>query len=486
METGHQRGDDSTGVAQAADESGFWSAIRSARQSRREPPIPAKGPREEAPASRAQERHFHQIAGAPEINPFFNVVDAYRISGRLDVASLCKSIVAVTKRHDALRTMLVEAPHGVIQRIVPPQAEPLRIVDLSHLPAGVREDAVEHAVTAEAEAPFSFSEDVLARFTLFGAGNEEHILVIVVHHLVFDGWSSGILCREIASYYEHLSAGSPNELQPVRLQFADFAEWQREWLEQSGAEAMLDYWRGQLAGCPDGVTFPYDHPRPSTGLHAAQRHTFHLPRKLNDALSDVVQREGVTFAAVALLALQLLIHHETGSEDIAVGSSMANRNRIPTSGSIGFFTNTHLLRAQISGEATLRDLLKRTANILAEAVAHQDVPLAQIINVMKSEDAESLPGVTHRINFICLNQPSFPLGLQGLNVEAKEWLPSRPTILTDLILKVTQEQAGVRCDIEYSADLYKGETISALAERYELILRKIVEDVDTRACSVIG
>ncbi|MGH7412374.1 MAG: amino acid adenylation domain-containing protein, partial [Candidatus Methylomirabilis sp.] len=353
-------------------------AARRTDEGSREPPlipVPRDGP---IPLSFAQQRLWFLDRLEPS-NPFYNHTEAVRISGRLRVDALQRALDGIVARHESLRTTFVAMDGSPVQRIAPAKSGTLSVVDLGDVPRAEREANAELLAAEEARRPFDLARGPLLRATLLRLSEEEHILLLTIHHIVFDGWSKEVFFREMAVLWEAFSTGGPSPLSPLPIQYADFAVWQREWLQGEVLESRLSYWKHRLQGAPSVLELPTDRPRPAVQHYRGARESFELPRTLAEALHELSRREGVTLFMTLLAAFQTLLFRYTGQDDIVVGSPIANRARTETEGLIGFFINTLVLRTDLSGNPTFRELLKRVKEVALGAYAHQDVPFEELM-----------------------------------------------------------------------------------------------------------
>lgn len=453
-------------------ESAHWETMRISLMADGRSPIPAIEHTSPVLASPGQERLYPLVSQIPNASRAFNISFAYRLVGPVDVSSLRRSVDLVVARHEALRTTLVERDAGLFQEILPPVPDVLRIVNLSLSPSDANDRYV-RAASAEMGRQFNFAKESLARFVLYRLGEEEHVLSIVVHHLVADGWSLGIIVREIAAGYAAYSTGQPVALPPVRLQYRDFAHWQRVWMTTEQAQAKLEYWQRHLFKAPTGAVVPHSKSRPPVKSYRGRKMIFELSAAMSSALSAAAQRESVTVAAFTLFAFTVLIHQRTESNDVVVGVPMANRSRVPSSGCVGYFVTTHAVRARLAIDATLRDLLHRTARSLAQGVAHQDVPFARVVGSLHLAETESgLPPVLFRQMFVYHNQPPARLDFQHIDVEYDARVPTE-TSKSDLVLDVIHGIEKTLLRLEYDSDLYSEDEIRELAAHYELLLQRL-------------
>ncbi|HSP79762.1 MAG TPA: condensation domain-containing protein, partial [Myxococcaceae bacterium] len=322
------------------------------------------------PLSFAQQRLWFLDQLEPG-RPFYNVPLAFRVSGRLDVAALERGFHALVERHESLRTIFVTRDEEPQQLISPAVEMPLSVVDLSEVPQPEREVEAKRLAEEEARRPFSLERGPLLRTLLLRLGEDEHVLLITLHHIISDGWSLGVLVREVAALYHAFASGQRPRLEPLPVQYADYAAWQRQWLRGEALEVQLAYWRQRLEGAPAALELPTDRPRPPVQTYRGDNVPVRLPRELSESLQRLCQQEGVTPFMVLLAAWQALLSRYSGQEDVCVGSPIAGRTQAETEGLIGFFVNTLVLRAQVQPGASFRELLAQVRDTTLGAYEHQ-------------------------------------------------------------------------------------------------------------------
>ncbi|MBD3003827.1 condensation domain-containing protein [Streptomyces sp. 5-10] len=405
----------------------------------------------------------------------YNIESVYVIRGPLDVRSFSEAVDAVIERHHALRTVFIETPDGARQKVLPPVRGALVVRDLSDIAPEAKAVALDNAVTADCTRLFSFTEEPPIRLSLYRTGSEEHVFVVVVHHLVFDGWSMGVLLRDLSNAYS-LLRGRPVSPVVVACQLTDFASRQRDWLASPEASRMTDYWVRSLRYCPEGTTVPYDRVAPEALSFAGDRYTFDLPGSLARHVMDLARREKVTPTAVALLGFQLLLRELSGQEDIVVGLPLANRIWPGTQNCIGFLINTHALRQYLPLNAPLRDLLHTTAGRLAGAVQNQAIPLRNIYTALRSRyGEESLPTFLYQVMFICHSHPHAALQLGETTVERQRF--DQRASKTDMTLNLWVRDESITGQLEYNTDLYASRTAHRVVQRYKEILADLAEEL---------
>ena len=437
--------------------------------------ITRRADRGSAQASFSQQRlwFLHQL----ELNdPSYNVPRAIRLTGALDVAALGRALAEIVQRHDVFRTHFVNVD-GLLQQIVTSDDIPLTVTDLSNLPRSERKSQTEQLVAAEATLPFDLTHGPVMRTSLLRLGEQEHVLLLTSHHIVSDAWSAEILFRELGALYDAFVSGRPSPLAPLPIQYADFAEWQREWLQGAVLEEQLAYWKKQLAGVNDVLALPTDHPRPPVQTFRGAYKSLTLPGMLSEQIAELSRREGVTTFMTLLAAFAALLARYTGEEDIVVGSPIAGRNRQEIEGLIGFFVNTLVLRADLSGNPSFTELLKRVREVALEAYAHQEVPFEKLVEELEPERSLGHSPL-FQVMFALHHAAQAKFSLRGLTLEQIK--TETNTSKFDLSLFVADEADGLTCIAEYNTDLFDEATIERLLGHYQRVLEAVVANAEQR------
>src|SRR5215211_1595978 len=443
---------------------------RRAEQNLSAPPL-ASVPRDgQLPLSFAQQRLWLVNQLEPGTSTY-NISEALRLTGRLDVAALERSLAELVRRHEVLRTTFAVVDGEPVQVISPTTDTKLPVEDLTGLPTKAeREAEALRRAREEKLRPFDLQRGPLVRTKLVRLDQEEHLLILTMHHIVSDGWSMGVFWRELGALYEAFSRGEPSPLAELSIQYADYALWQRRWLTGEVLEEQLGYWKDQLAELPT-LELPTDHPRPPVQTHRGARQTLVLSRSLTEALKELARGEGVTLFMVLLGAFQVLLSRYAGQEDIAVGTPIAGRTRSETEGLIGFFVNTLVMRADLSGDPTFKEMLTRVREMCLGAYDHQDLPFEKLVEELQPErDLSRVP--LAQVFFALQNVPREALKLPNLvlkrqNVEAG-------TVKFDLSLFMSEEEQGLEVRLVYNADLFDDITIERMQWRFRTLLEGIV------------
>jgi len=429
----------------------------------------SRGP---APLSFAQERLWFLDQYEPN-SSVYNIPSALRLKGSLDVAAIRRSLDEIIRRHESLRTTFSIVDGEPVQVIAPSFELPVPVVDLSEYPEGQREQEARQIINTETREPFDLAQGPLFRSRLLRLGEDEHVLLMTMHHIVSDGWSMGVLFRELSVLYRAFVNGQPSPLLELPIQYADFALWQREWLKGEVLDRQLSYWKQQLGGIPAILNVPTDRPRPAVQSHRGGRQSFVLTKELTEHVKSLSRKEGTTLFMTLLAAFQTLLYRYTGQEDIVVGSPIANRNRIEIEGLIGFFVNTLVLRSSFSDNPTFRKFLARVRQTTLEAYEHQDLPFERLVEELKP-DRNLSRSPLFQVMFVLHNAPSIALELDGLNV-GRVRLAGEATKF-DLTLSISQVTEGLGASLQYNIDLFDSATIERMADHFQILLQSIVAD----------
>ncbi|HWP42477.1 MAG TPA: amino acid adenylation domain-containing protein [Blastocatellia bacterium] len=431
------------------------------------------------PLSYAQQRlwFIHQLA--PE-SPAYNVFAALRLKGKLDAAALERALSEVVRRHESLRTTFPLRDEQPVQLIAPAAPVDLKPLDLSTLAEERREEVVRHMVTEEAHRPFNLAEGPLFRTGLLMLGEQEHILLLSMHHIISDGWSMGVLLREIATAYNAYSRGAEPVLPELTVQYVDHAVWQRQYLESGRLEAQLEYWKQQLAGAPLVMDLATDRARPAVQSLRGSGQGFALSKGLSEALSALSLQAGVTLFMTLLAAFKVLLYRYTGQPDLLVGTPVAGRNRVELEGLIGFFVNMLVLRTDLSDDPHFIDLLQRVREAMTGAQANQDLPFDRLVEQLQpARDPSYTP--LFQVAFT-LHKAQATVEFSGLTAQPVK-IENR-TAKYDLALFMTETKEGLRGSLVYSTDLFDAASISRMIANFQVLLEAIATDPYQRISSL--
>jgi len=421
------------------------------------------------PMSFAQERLWY-VEQTGMSGGAYNISGGMRLIGPLDVNAMSQALSVIVDRHEALRTRFPTHETQGVQVIDPS----LQIV-LN--PEALVESELAQTMAQFANKTFDLSRDALYRFRLFRIADDIHVLAIVLHHIVSDGWSIGVLTREMASLYCAFVEGKPSPLVPLPLQYVDYAIWQRRVIAADGLEHELSYWRKRLAGAPPSLDLPTDRPRPAIQSSRGASTRVTVSARLVGALSALAQREGATLYMVLLSALQIVLGRWSGHSDIVVGSTIAGRNQTQVESLIGFFINTVALRTDLAGDPTFRELLVQVRNTTLDAYANQSAPFDRVIaEIQPHRDVSRHP--VFQVLFVLRNLPERKLVLNGLRVSAIG--DGKSMTKMDLSLNLRQTDGMLGGWIEYATDLFDEATVRRLIQNWLTLLDHVVRDAECR------
>jgi amino acid adenylation domain-containing protein len=445
------------------------------------------------PASFAQQRLWFLDRSIPG-NTIYNVPTAIHLAGSLNLTALERTFNEIVRRHETLRTTFIVEDGQPLQAIAPIATIPLQVVDLQQLGAEEREVTAKSIINNELTYAFDLAAGALLRVTILALSDTEHILLINMHHIICDDWSLGVLIGELGTLYTAFAQDRSSPLSELPLQYADFAQWQREWLQGEVLDTQLAYWREQLNGIST-LHLPTDKPRSAIQNYRGATQFLELPKLLTDRLEQLSQQAGVTLFMTLLAAFKTLLYRYTDRSDIAIGSPIANRNRSEIEGIIGFFVNTLVLRSDLSGNPTFRELLDRVREVTVGAYTHQDLPFEKLVAELHPERSLSHHPL-FQVVFGFQNAPMSPLELPGLipsliNIDFK-------TTRFDLELHLWkcgedfrssdggnwEDTEGLRGVIVYNTDLFEPATIDRMLSHFKTLLTGIVANPDCRIANL--
>ena len=436
-------------------------------------PVPRTAP---LPLSFAQQRLWFLDQLEPN-NPRYNVPHAARLKGHLQPEVLERSLQEIVRRHESLRTSFQVVGDQPVQIIDPEVTVPLVLRDLTSLPEARREEEARRLAREEAQRPFDLTIAPLMRATLLKLAEDDHVLLLNTHHIISDGWSLGVLLREMASLYEAFSADGPSSLPELAVQYADFAAWQREFLAGEILDKQLAYWKEQLSGAPPSLELPTDRPRPPIESFRGAQQAIVLPKELLESLRKLSRVEGVTLYMTLLAAFAVLLSRYSGQQDVVVGTPIAGRNRAEVEKLIGFFANTLVLRTDLSSGPTFRELLARVRQTAMGAFAHQDLPFEKLVEELRPErDLSRNPLI--QVIFALQNVPTEGTRIAG--IETTPFSTGTQSAKLDLTLAVTEVSEGLRTAAVYNTDLFDGATIERMLRHYQVLLEGALANPELR------
>lgn len=437
------------------------------------------------PLSFAQQRLWFLSQLAPD-NPFYNVPAAIRLIGTLDQTALERSFNEIVRRHATLRTTFTMIDGQPVQTIQPHVTITLSTLNLSTVAVNERERVSCQLATTEAQQPFNLTTDPLLRLTLLKFDDTDATLLLTLHHIIADGWSLGVLIRELACCYKAFVEGRSPALPPLPIQYTDFVSWQRNWLQGEVLAQQLAYWRRQLQDLPV-LDLPGDRPRPATQSYRGATYPVQISAPLTQALIALSQQAGTSLFMTLLAAFQTLLHRYTGQHDIAIGSPIANRHRSEVEGLIGFFVNSLVLRSRLTGNLTFRELLEQVRNTALEAYEHQDLPFEKLVEAL-APDRDLNRNPLFQIAFALQNAPMQSLELPGLTLEPTPFKSGSTRFDLEVHLwepahglhSLWHAEAGLSGFITYSTDLFDPERIGRLIGHFQTLLAGVVANPDAR------
>ena len=422
------------------------------------------------PLSFAQERLWLLNQLEPD-NPSYNEQAALKLHGKLNVVALEQSLNKIIDRHEALRTNFRTINEQPVQVITDSLNLNVPIVDLSELPESEREIACQQLATTEANRPFDLTSSPLIRASVVKLTEVEHALVLTIHHIVVDGWSIGVLMRELATIYSAICNNLSSELPELPIQYADFAIWQRQWLQSEVLQTQLDYWKQLLKNAPTLLELPTDRPRPAIQTFRGEIQYGEFSVELSEAIANFTRQEGATLFMTLFAAFVTLLYRYTDSDDIVVGTPIANRDRLELEGLIGFFVNTLVLRTDLSGNPSFQQLLSRVRQLTLQAYAHPDLPFEELVKALQPQrDLSYTP--LFQVMFVLQNAPVSEVELAGLTISS---LPAQSaTAKFDLTLSMQNTGTGLVSVWEYNVDLFDASTIERMRGHFQTLLEGIV------------
>ncbi|MGB7949772.1 MAG: condensation domain-containing protein, partial [Candidatus Binatia bacterium] len=439
------------------------------------PRIPRRPAGDTVPLSFAQQRLWFLKQLEPE-SPAYNESSTFRLSGILDLDALKWALNQIVQRHEVLRTVIVTVEGSPCQEITNYPDVDLPVIDLRAVPTADRDSEAQRLILETIQKPFDLSRDLPLRALLLRLGENEHMFLVVKHHIASDGWSSGVLWRELSALYRAFASGESSPLAELPIQYADYALWQREWLQGELLERQLSYWKKQLDGIGT-LQLPTDRPRPSVRSDQGKHQTVVLSEQLRQELTALSRQQGATLFMTLLAAFQTLLYRYTGQEDIAVGCPIAGRTRQELEGLIGFFVNTLVMRIDFSGNPTFRGLLARVREVALGAYGHQDLPFEKLVEELQPERNLSYTPL-FQVAFGYRNTPNHALKIPGVVVTPVEKIVE--TTKFDLDLSVNSASEGIGATLYYATDLYDDVTIARLLGHLRVLLEGIVVDPDRR------
>jgi hypothetical protein len=407
----------------------------------------------------------------------YNITPVFRLRGRLSLEALRRTFTALVERHETLRMRFSEQEGFGVQIIDAPSELPVQTVSLVHLAPSQRMAAVERIILEQTAQPFDLERGPVLRVTLIVLDSEDHILLPFMHHIIGDGWSLGVLHREFGLLYDGFVSGYPRTLDPLPVQYPDFAAWQRARQESDEGRDALGYWRQQLAGAPQTLALPLDFERPAAVTFNGRVLRRTIPADIIQSIAKLGRAQDCSMFMVLLAAYGVLMHRHSGQEDILIGSPVAGRVLRETEPLIGCFVNTLVLRIRLHGNPGFLELLQQVRQTALDAYSHQDVPVEAVIDaVIRERDPRRIP--LFQTQFSLQNVPSRAAPLSSLNVEVMQM--DRVAAKNDLSFILENRFDGILAELEFNSDLFREETVHALGEDYVRLLEAIAGSPDQR------
>ncbi|REJ44215.1 MAG: amino acid adenylation domain-containing protein [Microcystis flos-aquae TF09] len=439
------------------------------------PPILPRTKDTELPLSFAQQRLWFLDQLQPN-SALYNIPMVLHFRGNLNQKALEQSLREICNRHEVLRTNFVTID-GQPTQVIQTTRETISVVDLQDLPIHKQEEKTQQLKQKQATQPFDLAKESLIRITLVVLSETEHFLLVCMHHIISDGWSIEVFIHELTSLYNAYTQNHPANLAPLPIQYADFALWQKQWLQGDVLQTQLNYWQNQLTAAPPLLSLPTDHPRPAVQSFVGTQQEFSLSPKLSQALTELSRQQGVTLFMTLLAAFDALLYRYTGSSDILVGTPIANRNRGEIEGLIGFFVNTLVMRTDLSDNPSFSQLLTRVREVTMDAYAHQDLPFEMLVEALQPErDLSHTP--LFQVAFVLQNTPKSEIAMTGLTVT--DLPPENTTAKFDLTLAMVNTDDGLKGVWEYNTDLFESSTIERLSGHFLNLLGGIVANPQAR------
>ncbi|HYJ78763.1 MAG TPA: condensation domain-containing protein, partial [Longimicrobiaceae bacterium] len=435
----------------------------------------------EIPLSFAQERLYFLDRMQPG-SPAYNVYAGLRLRGRLHVTALERALGEVVRRHEALRTTFREADGVPVQVVEPFTGFLLPVEDLSPLASAEREEAVKRRAAEDAGRLFDLATGPLFRATLLRLGPGEHQLLLALHHIVTDGWSMEVLYRELCALYAAYAGGCESPLPEPALQYADFALWQRERLRGERVAGELAWWKERLAGAPERLELPTDRPRPAVPTYRGRMVRAMLPACVLERLEALGRGEGATLFMVLLGAFQALLSKYGGTDDVVVGTPVSGRTHRETEGLIGCFVNTMVLRTDLGGDPTFREVVRRVRAVALGACDHQEVPFERVVAELHPQRTPGHSPLFQVMFTLAESTDEAWSPFPGLAVRRTEG--ERQTSKFELTLACSRRSAGLAAALEYATDLFDAETVERMLAHFVRLVRQVAEDPARRLSGV--
>ena len=406
----------------------------------------------------------------------YNIPANVRLSGRISFEILERSISEIVRRHEALRTSFSSVEEQPVQMIAPEFELSLPMTDLRDFPEDGQETELQRLALAEFQKPFDLSQCPLFRIRVVRMAEDDCVVLMTVHHIIFDEWSAGLFIQELAELYEAFSTGNPSPLSELPIQYADFSAWQRDWLQGNVLDQQLSYWKRKFSDELPNVELPTDRPRAAQkNVHQGRSLAFALSETLSESLKALSKQEGCTLFMTMFAAFNVLLSRYTGQDDTIVGTPVANRSRSELEGLIGFFVNTLALRSDLSENPSFRTLLARVRQTTIESYAHQDLPFDLLVDELRPE-RQAGQNPLFQVMFVLQNAPMRKLEISGLSI--RPFYIEDSESLFDLSVLIEEQGQSFKGEFVYNCELFDRATIQRMSEHFQRILEAAVEDPD--------
>jgi acyl carrier protein len=413
-------------------------------------------------------------------NALYNVPRTLRLTGKINVGALEHALTGLVDRHEILRTTYQVSGDHPVQVIAPHAAVELPVFDLRDLPEQAREDEAKRIAQADAATPFNLATGPALRCMLIQLGDEDHVLCLNTHHIASDGWSTGVLLNDLSELYASALERRDPKLAPLEIQYADYAAWQREWLQGEVLNSQLTYWRKTLAGAPPLLSLPTDRERPEVQRFRGATYETTISKTLTEGVRSLSKKQGVTSFMTMLAGFKSLLHFLTGQHDIVLGTDMANRTSVQTEALIGFFVNLLVLRTDVSGNPSFEELLAREREVAIGSYAHQDLPFDKLVEELRPERSLSHSPVV-QVLFVQQNTPRSNSSMPGLEIGR---FPLEVQSKFDMAVFMRETGNEVFGWWVYNPDLFDASTIARMAANFEMVLEAGVADPKIRLSSI--
>ncbi|WP_295473025.1 non-ribosomal peptide synthase/polyketide synthase [uncultured Pseudomonas sp.] len=430
------------------------------------------------PLSYSQQRMWFLWQMDPS-SPAYNVGGMARLRGALNVEAFEQALQALIQRHESLRTTFPSEAGKPWQRVAATSQVPMQHLDIAAQPPGERQAQIERLADQQAHAPFDLESGPLLRVCLVRSGEQEHHLLITLHHIVTEGWAMDIFARELSALYADFVAGRETSLAPLPVQYLDYSAWHRQWLEGGEMQRQLDYWKAQLGGEQPLLTLPSDRPRPALQSHRGELHRFDLDAALAEQVSRFNRERGLTLFMTMTAALATLLYRYGGQHDLRIGVPLANRIRPESEGLIGAFLNTQVLRIQPHGQMRVSELLEQVRQVAIDGQSHQDIPFDQLVEALQPQRSAAFNPLFQVMCNVQRWEFQQQRELAG-GVQVDYLVNDARATKFDLNLEVTDFDAQLRCCLTYSTDLFDARRIEAMAGHWQQLLRGMLADPDCR------